>query len=500
MTKSHKLKIFAATLVGTVLAALVAVKTTSSMRKDSTPVNVLFPMMLLRDAPTFVDPTNLNTIYEYYLLENLAAGLIRDDVSDPRGYRPVLADTWHQVDPRIWEFGLRPGLTWSDGRPLSGQDIVRHLLKLRKRHSRHLAQLRSISAASISQDGRTLRLLFDRPTNAGLLHELSLADAALVSDDNLTKGWQVSSGPYSVESYDQASQALVLRLNPLSPLAAPSSPSRIRLFWIKDRDAVLRAFSDQEADIYYQGTLGFRERAKTLRASAPQVYQGFPTSLCFFYFNATHPLAGDRRARREFAMIVQTALHDLKISSDISFDNQFVPSDYAGRLPSRPIAQIPVEALRGQSISINLDPAFAEAPAVTDRLRDVAAHHGIKLSFTFENTLAAKGDDGEFALFQTFKGNQKDAIGSWNFLFSQDHGPLAMFAKDVHLLMTEAEGERDDRRRETILKALHQQVLDEAYGVPFWMEAPAILASNRVGLSNVNRFDLRLRFYDVAWK
>ena len=66
--------------------------------------------------------------------------------------------------------------------------------------------------------------------------------------------------------------------------------------------------------------------------------------------------------------------------------------------------------------------------------------------------------------------------------------------------MAAAEAEQDDDRRTAKIQALHRQVLDEAYGVPFWMEAPAILASNRVGLSNVNRFDLRLRFYDILWK
>ena len=500
MIKSHKHRSLAIVTVGVALAALVTVLATLTVRKDRATVNVLFPTMMLRNAPTFVDPTNLNTIYEYYLLENLAAGLIRDDVSDPRGYRPVLAETWRQVDQFTWEFRLRPGLTWSDGQALTGEQIAKHLLSLRGRQSRHLAQLSEIKDVRVTDDGSTLTLVFEKPTNGGLLHEISLADAALVSDDNLTHGWQVSSGPYSVESYDHSNQSLVLRLNPQNPLASPTSPRLIRLFWIKDREAVLRAFSDDKADLYYQGTLGFRERAQILRRSAPQVYQGFPTSLCFFSFGPQHPLVRDRRARREFAMIVQAALRDLKISDDISFDNQFVPSDYAGRLPQQPLLHEEIVALRGQSLVVNVDPIFMQAPAVTERLRDFAATYGVELTFLFQNILASKGDHGEFALFQSFKGNQKDAIGSWNFLFSQDHGPLALFAGEVRALMAAAEAEQDDDRRTAKIQALHRQVLDEAYGVPFWMEAPAILASNRVGLSNVNRFDLRLRFYDILWK
>ena len=162
--------------------------------------------------------------------------------------------------------------------------------------------------------------------------------------------------------------------------------------------------------------------------------------------------------------------------------------------------EIPAETLRAQSITVDLDPAFAEVPTVTDRLREVAAQHGVMLSLRLQNHLPTHGKEVAFAQFQTFKGNQKDAIGSWNFLFSPDHGPLAMFAGEVRALMVAAGAEQDEQKREALLQALHQQVLDEAYGVPFWMEAPAILASDRIGLSKINRFDLRLRFYDVVWK
>ncbi len=37
---------------------------------------------------------------------------------------PHLATEWRLVDERTWEFRLRPGVTWRDGRPFTGDDIA----------------------------------------------------------------------------------------------------------------------------------------------------------------------------------------------------------------------------------------------------------------------------------------------------------------------------------------------------------------------------------------
>ena len=37
---------------------------------------------------------------------------------------PGLATSWRAVDPTTWEFALRPGVTWHDGRPFTADDVV----------------------------------------------------------------------------------------------------------------------------------------------------------------------------------------------------------------------------------------------------------------------------------------------------------------------------------------------------------------------------------------
>ena len=39
--------------------------------------------------------------------------------------RPMLAESWRAVsNRRVWEFKLRAGVTWHDGRPFTADDVV----------------------------------------------------------------------------------------------------------------------------------------------------------------------------------------------------------------------------------------------------------------------------------------------------------------------------------------------------------------------------------------
>ncbi|WP_291830614.1 ABC transporter substrate-binding protein, partial [Bosea sp. (in: a-proteobacteria)] len=38
--------------------------------------------------------------------------------------RPSLAESWRVVSERVWEFKLRPNVTWHDGRPFTADDVV----------------------------------------------------------------------------------------------------------------------------------------------------------------------------------------------------------------------------------------------------------------------------------------------------------------------------------------------------------------------------------------
>src|SRR5690606_23548611 len=109
-------------------------------------------------------------------------------------------------------------------------------------------------------------------------------------------------------------------------------------------------------------------------------------------------------------------------------------------------------------------------------------------------------EEGEnvFASVASFLGNQRDPLSSWRFLYGEQ-GPLHPFYFEVSQLFEEIMKSKGLRRRDLLLE-LHRKTLEEAYAVPFVAERDAMLASHRVDLSDLNPFDMRLRFFEMKWK
>lgn len=40
------------------------------------------------------------------------------------GLQPALATAWRTLEPTLWEFTLRQGVTWHDGKPFTAEDVV----------------------------------------------------------------------------------------------------------------------------------------------------------------------------------------------------------------------------------------------------------------------------------------------------------------------------------------------------------------------------------------
>ena len=65
---------------------------------------------LTRDTTAYRTPTS-----------SIPASCISPPTLEPK---PDLAESWQTPDPKTWTFKLRPGLKFSDGRPLTAEDVV----------------------------------------------------------------------------------------------------------------------------------------------------------------------------------------------------------------------------------------------------------------------------------------------------------------------------------------------------------------------------------------
>ena len=467
-----------------------------SWRNMSRPkiLRVGYPLSFIQQGQKLLDPANTDSVYQFYLLENLAVGMVRDSSQSPSGYEPGLAQSWERLSPTRWAFDLKPNLAWSDGTPIEPQAIADHIESLGRREHRHIVYLKRLRHATV--EDRRIILDFDVPTNDGLIHELGLADAALLHPGNLADDWRIVSGAYSVEFFDPGKK-IILRRNPHYP-GSHDYPEQVELDDYT-MGTIANFFKSDDIDLLKIPAPAFRGPNQEVLSHAPQVLKGYPTWIYYLYFNPQKPLWRDLQERKEFSLIVDQALAGFTFS-DLVRERQLIPEGYSGHLDAAPTAIGPLTGrLAGKRLKVNLLPAFSDAESLCEALKAGFAKAGVSLDFNYSWNLNPAGDDADVQLSQ-FSGNQSDAMGSWQFMFSPEHGDLAPFRSDVAPFFSRIMATETKEARESSLRDLHRHVLGEAYAVPLFIEADQIAASKRIDLSHLNPFDMRLRFYEVRWK
>ncbi|SDB66884.1 ABC transporter substrate-binding protein [Belnapia rosea] len=71
---------------------------------------------------TSVDPHFFNAAPNSQLASHVFSRLIERDARVQ--LQPGLAESWRAIAPTVWEFRLRPGVTWHDGRPFTAEDVA----------------------------------------------------------------------------------------------------------------------------------------------------------------------------------------------------------------------------------------------------------------------------------------------------------------------------------------------------------------------------------------
>src|SRR3712207_3387853 len=73
-------------------------------------------------SPTSLDPRFYNASPNISLAMHLFDRLVEQD--GRARIRPMLAESWHAVSETVWEFKLRPGVKWHDGRDFTADDVA----------------------------------------------------------------------------------------------------------------------------------------------------------------------------------------------------------------------------------------------------------------------------------------------------------------------------------------------------------------------------------------
>lgn len=270
--------------------------------------------------PASLDPHKVESDVEFNIISDMFDGLVA--VKPDGSIEPRLAASWENKGN--WIFHLREGITWSDGTPITAQDVVwswQRLVdpKTASPYASYLGNMNIVNAGDIAEgkkapdtlgvkalDDKTLEITLTQPTAAFLP---MLAHPSLVALDKtlvtrFAEKWTkpehfVSSGPYTLSQW-VVNERIVGKRNPRYWDDAHTVINQVTYLPISSEAADVNRYRAGEIDI--TSTVPINQFA-LLKKTMPEQLNVSPHLATYYYeLNTTRPPFNDARVRRALNM------------------------------------------------------------------------------------------------------------------------------------------------------------------------------------------------------
>lgn len=270
--------------------------------------------------PASLDPHKVESDVEFNIISDMFDGLVA--VKPDGTIEPRLAASWEYKGN--WIFHLREGITWSDGTPITAQDVVwswQRLVdpKTASPYASYLGNMNIVNAADIAEgkkspdtlgvkalDDKTLEITLTQPTAAFLP---MLAHPSLVALDKVlitrfAEKWTkpehfVSSGPYTLSQW-VVNERIVGKRNPRYWDDAHTVINQVTYLPISSEAADVNRYRAGEIDI--TSTVPINQFA-LLKKTMPEQLDVSPHLATYYYeLNTTRLPFNDARVRRALNM------------------------------------------------------------------------------------------------------------------------------------------------------------------------------------------------------
>ena len=270
--------------------------------------------------------------------------------------RPGLAESWQALDPTRWEFKLRPGIRFSDGSPLTSDDVVFSLNRAQtidgaRTYRAYLKDVASVSAKDpLTVIVRTKTPAPDLPANLAIPPIISAQAARDAKPEDFNGGKaSVGTGPYKWVKFTPGAD-VTLERNPGYWGPAPHW-AKVTYKFVSNDSARTAGLLSGDVDVIdaVPGSLVPRltGNSRTRTASATSVFllylhlDRFREKTPFVTDDAGRVLDrnpfNDLRVRRALNLAInRTALSERVMEGGAVPAGQFVPEGYRGYDPKLP--------------------------------------------------------------------------------------------------------------------------------------------------------------------
>jgi len=238
------------------------------------------------------------------LLNNVYETLVK--IGQDGELEPLLAESWTVSDNRlVYDFQLRPDVTFSDGRPFNADDVVASFNRTQTDWLNAIAGGMSIIDHTEAIDDLHVRVTLKSPSNQWLLTLGTPAGAIFPADLNFDLATQaIGTGPFEVTNVSPG-QHIVLTGRPDYWGGAPAM-DQVTVRYLLDTSAAVNAFRAGEIDMMVNLASGDQTRALE-GTEGVQVVVGTSTGDVLWSFNNRRPPFDDVRVRQAFAYAVDRA-------------------------------------------------------------------------------------------------------------------------------------------------------------------------------------------------
>ena len=281
--------------------------------------------------PASLDPHKISTVYERFIVQDLFEGLTEPGPDEQP--RPGVAQSWTvSPDGKTWTFILRTGLKWSDGAPITVDDVVfsfrrfldpktagelastMYAIKNARLVNTGKLPVEQLGVAAPKPDTVVFTLEYPAPYLAALLANgtSSIVPKHVITkrgDDWIKPGNAVSNGAFMLKEWIP-NGGITLARNP--NYREPASLDQVVYEPTEDLDAALTRFKAGGLDIQFEFP---STQTEILRRDMATQTRAVPGQLTFYLpLNLNNPKLKDVRVRRALSLAVDRDLLVTKVT------------------------------------------------------------------------------------------------------------------------------------------------------------------------------------------